>query len=244
MSDELEKLETEAKTLRKVITQSNIASATKMQEIAETKRWLASNIKGAGKPYYSQKELLLDQLKAAVHKLNVRKQLAEKSLADVEEAKATHIAKALRSQLSEDVVELSNLHAKTRRAITSAGKSYRSLRKKEKSIVAVGSKAADWPSDTFRYRRAGEASFHFAICCIAKEFGLDSRTPIDIPNPKKCLEGSTFEGAFKSFKYLRDSWEYPERFEEIDPETVEYEAATDADFDDEPDDKGASNDRI
>ena len=241
MSDELKKLETEAKTLRKVITQSDIASATKMQEIAETEHWLASNIKGAGKAYYSEKELLLDQLKAAVHKLNVRKQLAEKSLADAEAAKATHIAKTLRSQLSEDVVELSKLHAKTSRAIKSAGKSYRSLLEKEKSILAVGSKAADWPSDTFRYRQAGEASFHFAISCIAKEFGLDSRTPIEIPNPKKCLEGSTFEGAFKSFKYLRDSWEYPERFEEFDPETVEYEAATDADFDDGPDDKGAAN---
>ena len=241
MSDELERLETEAKTLRKVITQSDIASATKMQEIAETEHWLASNIKGAGKAYYSEKELLLDQLKAAVHKLNVRKQLAEKSLADVEAAKATHIAKTLRSQLSEDVLELSKLHTKTSRAIKSAGKSYRSLLEKEKSILAVGAKAADWPSDTFRYRQTGEASFHFAISCIAKEFGLDSRTPIEIPNPKKCLEGSTFEGAFKSFKYLRDSWEYPERFEEIDPETVEYEAATDADFDDGPEDKGASN---
>ena len=241
MSDELERLETEAKTLRKVITQSDIASATNKQEIAETEHWLASNIKGAGKPYYSEKELELYRLKDEVNRLNNQQQLAEKRLAGVEEAKATQIARALRSQLSEDVVELSKLHAKTRRAITSAGKSYRSLRKKEKSIEAVGSKAADWPSDTFRYRRAGEASFHFAICCIAKEFGLDSRTPIEIPNPKKCLEGSTFEGAFKSFKYLRDSWEYPERFEEIDPEAVEYEAATDADFDDEPDDKGAAN---
>ena len=238
MSDELEKLETEAKTLRKVIRQSDIVCATKTQEIAETEHWLASNIKGAGKPYFSEKELLLDQLKAAVHKLSVRKHLAEKSLADAEEAKAAHIAKTLRSRLSEDVVELSKLHSKTSRAIKSTGKSYRSLLEKEKSILAVGSKAAHWPSDTFRYRQAGEASFHFAISCIAKEFGLDSRTPIEIPNPKKCLEGSTFEGAFKSFKYLRDSWEYPERFEEIDPETIEYEAATDADFDDESDDKG------
>ncbi|MDA8648056.1 hypothetical protein N9L40_03925 [Rhodobacteraceae bacterium] len=241
MSDELEKLETEAKTLRKVITQSDIASATKMQEIAETEHWLASNIKGAGKAYYSEKELELYKLKDEVNRLNNRQQLAEKRLAGVEEAKATDIAKALRSQLSEDVIELSKLHAKTRRAIKSAGKSYLSLFEKEESIFTVGAKAADWPSDTFRYRRAGEASFHFAICCIAKEFGLDSRTPIEIPNPKKCLEGSTFEGAFKSFKYLRDSWEYPERFEEIDPETVEYEAATDADFDDGPEDKGASN---
>ena len=136
MPDELERLETE-KTLGKVITQSDIAYATKTQEIAETEHWLASNIKGAGKAYYSEKELLLDQFKAAVHKLNVRKQLAEKSLAGVEEAKATHIARALRSQLSEDVVELSKLHAKTRRAITSAGKSYLSLGKKEKSIYEL-----------------------------------------------------------------------------------------------------------
>ena len=140
MPDELERLETEAKTLRKVITQSDIACATKTQEIAETEDWLASNIKGAGKAYYSEKELLLDQFKAAVHKLNVRKQLAEKSLADAEAAKATHIAKTLRSQLSEDVLELSKLHAKTIRAIKSAGKNYRSLLEKEKSIFAVGAK--------------------------------------------------------------------------------------------------------
>jgi len=60
MSDELKKLETVAKTLRKVITQSDIACATKMQEIAETEDWLASNIKGAGKAYYSEKELVFD----------------------------------------------------------------------------------------------------------------------------------------------------------------------------------------
>ena len=63
------KLEIEGKALRKIITQSDIAFATKTQEIDETEHWLASNIKGAGKAYYSEKELLLDQLKAAVHKL-------------------------------------------------------------------------------------------------------------------------------------------------------------------------------
>ena len=35
-----------------------------------------------------------------------------------------------------------------------------------------------------------------------------------------------FGGAFRNFKYRHDSWEYPERFAEMDPEDIEYVAAT------------------
>jgi len=51
-----------------------------------------------------------------------------------------------------------------------------------------------------------------------------------LTSDKKCQEGSAFEGAFKSFKYLRDSWEHPERFVKIAPEYIEYMAATEIDF--------------
>ena len=103
----------------------------------------------------------------------------------------------------------------------------------EKSIFRIGDDAADWPEDIFRYRKPGEASRHFAICCFAKEFHLASQSLLAAPNLKKCQEGSAFEGAFKSFKYLRDSWEHPERFVEVDPENIEYVAATETDFEED-----------
>ena len=123
-----------------------------------------------------------------------------------------------------------NFTAKHARAMRSAAKSYRSLIEHEKSIFRIGDDAADWPEDVFRYRKPGEASRRFAICCFATEFQLSSQSLLAAPNLKKCQDGSAFEGSFKNFKYLRDSWEQPERFVEVAPEDIEYVAATEADF--------------
>ncbi|MDA8817897.1 hypothetical protein N9N27_03810 [Planktomarina sp.] len=128
------------------------------------------------------------------------------------------------------VSDMAKLHGKTTRAMRSAAKSYRSLIEHEKSIFKIGDDAADWPEDVFRYRKPGEASRRFAICCFATEFQLSSQYLLAAPNLKKCQEGSTFEGSFKNFEYLRDSWEQPERFVEVAPEDIEYVAATEADF--------------
>jgi hypothetical protein len=149
---------------------------------------------------------------------------------NLETEKLAPHAQTLRSEISAIVFEMDKLHGKTTRAIRSAAKSYRGLIELEKSIFRIGDDAADWPEDVFRYRKPGEASRHFAICCFAKEFHLASQSLLATPNLKKCQEGSAFEGAFKSFKYLRDSWEHPERFVVIDPEDIEYVAATAADF--------------
>jgi len=139
-------------------------------------------------------------------------------------------ANSLRSEMSALVFDMDKLHGKTTRAIRSAAKSYRGLIELEKNIFRIGDDAADWPVDVFRYRKPGEASRHFAICCFATEFQLASQSLLAAPNLKKCQDGSAFEGAFKNFKYLRDSWEYPERFTEVAPEDTEYVAATQADF--------------
>jgi len=139
-------------------------------------------------------------------------------------------ANSLRSEMSAIVSDMEKLNIKTARAIKTAAKSYQSLIEHEKSIFRIGDDAADWPEDVFRYRKPGEASRHFAICCFAAEFQLASQSLLAAPNLKKCQDGSAFEGAFKNFKYLRDSWEYPERFTEIAPEDTEYVAATEADF--------------
>ncbi len=155
---------------------------------------------------------------------------AEQSL---ETGKSLLAAQTLRSEMSTIVSDMDKLHGKTTRAIRSAAKSYRGLIELEKSIFRIGDDAADWPEDVFRYRKAGEASRHFAICCFAKEFHLASQSLLAAPNLKKCQEGSAFEGAFKSFKYLRDSWEHPERFVEVDPENIEYVAATETDFEED-----------
>ena len=152
---------------------------------------------------------------------------AEQSL---ETGKSLLAAQTLRSEMSTIVSDMDKLHGKTTRTIRSAAKSYRGLIELEKSIFRIGDDAADWPEDVFRYRKAGEASRHFAICCFANEFGLNSQALLAAPNLKKCKDGSKFEGAFKSFKYLRDSWEHPERFVEVAPEDIEYVAATAADF--------------
>ena len=139
-------------------------------------------------------------------------------------------AQTLRSEMSISVSDMAKLHGKTTRAIRSAAKSYRSLIELERNIFKIGGDAADWLDDVFRYRKPGEASRHFAICCFAAEFQLASQSLLAAPNLKKCQDGSAFEGAFKNFKYLRDSWEYPERFTEIAPEDTEYVAATEADL--------------
>jgi hypothetical protein len=152
---------------------------------------------------------------------------AEQSL---ETGKSVLAANSLRFEMSAIVSDMDKLHGKTARAIRAAAKSYQSLIEHEKSIFRIGDDAADWPEDIFRYRKPGEASRHFAICCFAKEFHLASQSLLATPNLKKCQEGSAFEGAFKSFKYLRDSWEHPERFVKIAPEYIEYMAATEIDF--------------
>ena len=149
---------------------------------------------------------------------------------NLETGKSTLGANSLRSEMSAIVSDMEKLHAKTARAIRTAAKSYQSLIEHEKNIFGIGDDAADWPVDVFRYRKPGEASRHFAICCFATEFQLASQSLLAAPNLKKCQDGSAFEGAFKNFKYLRDSWEYPERFTEIAPEDTEYVAATEADF--------------
>ena len=148
----------------------------------------------------------------------------------LETSKSLLAANSLRSEMSVIVSEMYKLHGKTTRAIRSAGRSYKSLIELEKSLFRMGNDAADWPDDVFRYRKPGEASRHFAICCFATEFKLVSQALLAAPNLKKCQQGSAFEEAFKNFKYLRDSWEYPERFTEVAPEDMEYVAATEADF--------------
>ena len=152
---------------------------------------------------------------------------------NLETEKLAPYAQTLRSEMSIIVSDMAKLHGKTTRAMRSAAKSYRGLIELEKSIFRIGDAAADWPEDIFRYRKPGEASRHFAICCFAKEFHLASQSLIAAPNLKKCQEGSAFEGAFKSFKYLRDSWEHPGRFIEVDPENIEYVAATETDFEED-----------
>ena len=152
---------------------------------------------------------------------------------NLETEKLAPYAQTLRSEMSTIVSDMDKLHGKTTRTIRSAAKSYRGLIELEKSIFRIGDDAADWPEDVFRYRKPGEASRHFAICCFAKEFHLASQSLLATPNLKKCQEGSAFEGAFKSFKYLRDSWEHPERFVEVDPENIEYVAATETDFEED-----------
>ena len=148
----------------------------------------------------------------------------------LETSKSLLAANSLRSEMSAIVSDMEKLHVKTARAIRTAAKSYQSLIENEKSIFRIGDDAADWPEDVFRYRKPGQASRHFAICCFAAEFQLVSQSLLNAPNLKRCQEASTFEGAFKSFKYLRDSWEQPERFVEVAPENIEYVAATEADF--------------
>ena len=155
---------------------------------------------------------------------------AEQSL---ETGKSVLAANSLRSEMSAIVFDMDKLHGKTIRAIRSAAKSYRGLIELEKSIFRIGDAAADWPEDVFRYRKPGEASRHFAICCFATEFQLSSQSLLATSNLKKCQEGSTFEGSFKNFKYLRDIWEQPERFVEVAPEDIEYVAAIEADFEED-----------
>ena len=149
---------------------------------------------------------------------------------NLEIEKLAPYAQTLRSEMSAIVSDMDKLHGKTARAIRAAAKSYQSLIEHEKSIFRIGDDAADWPEDIFRYRKPGEASRHFAICCFAAEFQLASQSLLAAPNLKKCQDGSAFEGAFKNFRYLQDSWEYPERFTEVAPENIEYVAATEADF--------------
>ena len=149
---------------------------------------------------------------------------------NLETEKLAPYAQTLRSEMSAIVSDMEKLHGKTTRAMRSAAKSYRSLIEHEKSIFRISDDAADWPEDIFRYRKPGEASRHFAICCFATEFQLSSQSLLAAPNLKKCQDGSAFEGSFKNFKYLRDSWEQPERFVEVAPEDIEYVAATEADF--------------
>ena len=148
----------------------------------------------------------------------------------LETGKSVLAANSLRSEMSAIVFDMGKLHGKTTRTIRSAAKSYRGLIELEKSIFRIGDAATDWPEDVFRYRKPGQASRHFAICCFAAEFQLASESLLAAPNLKKCQDGSAFEGAFKNFKYLQDSWEYPERFTEVAPENIEYVAATEADF--------------
>ena len=241
MSIELKKVEARIKALEKKDKEYDIKIANNTQELESLDKWLKANILNVSKPYYQSQESRRSDYAEENRQWNEHKKLFQQGLKEAKAEKAKITAKAVRSEMSAIVLEMNKQCKKGARAIRSAFKPIQNLGGLEKAIFAKKDEAADWPVDVFHYKKPGEASFHFAICCIAKEFGLDSRTPIEIPNPKKCLEGSTFEGAFKSFKYLRDSWEYPERFEEIDPETIEYEAATDADFDDEPDDKGAAN---
>ena len=149
---------------------------------------------------------------------------------NLETGKSTLGANSLRSEMSAIVSDMEKLHGKTARAIRTAAKNYQSLIEHEKSIFRIGDDAADWPEDVFRYSKPGAASRRFAICCFAKEFQLSSQSLLAAPNLKKCQDGSAFEGAFKNFKYLRDSWEYPERFTEVAPEDIEYVAAIEADF--------------
>ena len=241
MSDELKKIEARIKAIEKCIKENKSKLSNKTQEIESLDKWLKANILNVSKPYYQSQENLRSECAEAKRQWNEHKKLFQQGLEEAKAEQAKITAKAVRSEMSAIVLEMNKQCKKGARALRSASKHIQNVGELEKTIFAKKDEAADWPVDVFHYKKPGEASLHFAICCIAKEFGLDSRTPIQIPNPKKCLEGSTFEGAFKSFKYLRDSWEYPERFEEIDPETVEYEAATDADFDDGPDGKGAAN---
>ena len=148
----------------------------------------------------------------------------------LETSKSLLAANSLRCEMSAIVSDMEKLHVKTARAIRTAAKSYQSLIENEKRIFRIGDDAADWPEDVFRYRKPGQASRHFAICCFAAEFQLASQSLLATPNLKKCQDGSAFEGAFKNFRYLQDSWEYPERFTEVAPENIEYVAATEADF--------------
>ena len=152
---------------------------------------------------------------------------------NLETEKLAPHAQTLRSEMSAIVFDMDKLHGKTIRAIRSAARSYRGLIEHEKNIFRIGDDASDWPEDIFQYRKPGEASRHFAICCFAKEFHLASQSLLAAPNHKKCHEGSTFEGAFKNFKYLRDSWEHPERLVKIAPEYDEYMAATEIDFEED-----------
>ena len=151
----------------------------------------------------------------------------------LETSKSALGANSLRSEMSAIVSDMEKLHGKTARAIRTAAKNYQSLIEHEKSIFRIGDDAADWPEDVFRYRKPGEASRRFAICCFATEFQLSSQSLLAAPNLKKCQEGSTFAGSFENFKYLRDSWEQPERFVEVAPEDIEYVAATEADFEED-----------
>lgn len=241
MSDELKKIEARIKAIEKCIKENEIKISNKTQEIESLDKWLKANILNVSKPYFQSQESLRSKYAGDKRKYNEHKKLFQQGLEEAKAEQAKIAAEAVRSEMSATVLEMNKQCKKGARAIRSASKYIQNLGELEKAIFAQKDEAADWPVDVFHYKKPGEASLHFAICCIAKEFGLDSRTPIEIPNPKKCLEGSTFEGAFKSFKYLRDSWEYPERFEEIDPTDVEYEAATDADFDEDPEDKGERN---
>jgi hypothetical protein len=149
---------------------------------------------------------------------------------NLEIGKSTLGANSLRSEMSAIVSDMEKLHIKTARAIKTAAKSYQCLIENEKSIFRIGDDAADWPEDVFRYRKPGEASRRFAICCFATEFQLSSQSLLVASSLKKCEEGSAFDGAYKNFKYLRDSWEFPERFVEGAPEDIEYVSATEADF--------------
>ena len=99
----------------------------------------------------------------------------------LETSKSTLSANSLRSEMSAIVSDMEKLHGKTARAIRSAAKSYQSLIEHEKSIFRIGDDAADWPEDVFRYRKPGEASRRFAICCFATEFQLSSQSLLAAP---------------------------------------------------------------
>lgn len=100
------------------------------------------------------------------------------------------------------------------------------------SLFNSGPKAKAWPDEVFQYKKPDELTRHFLMCAIASAFQFSSREKLEVPNKTNADKGTNFDHAFKDFAYVRDLWRHPERFIEIAPEDIEWEAATEEDFDD------------
>lgn len=105
------------------------------------------------------------------------------------------------------------------------------------SLFNSGPKAKAWPDEVFKYKKPHELTRHFLMCSIAHAFQFSSREKLEVPNKTNAEKGTNFDQAFKDFAYVRDLWKHPERFIEIAPEDIEWEAATEADFNDADEDE-------
>lgn len=104
------------------------------------------------------------------------------------------------------------------------------------SLFNSGPEVKEWPSDVFQYKKPHELTRHFLMCALADVFEFSSREKLEVPSKATAEKGKNFDHAFKDFVYVRDLWRHPERFIEVPPEDIEWEAATEVDFNEDGED--------